>query len=259
MSNISYTGINKSDFYNESFILDVYVLLVKNLNPFSLQQKVSDKMKHEMVYMLWREYIPSEFYRYICEDENFKYLNGRDVSQPGVLEIVDSFIDQGKENLRMLQKYLANYKDIFQYVYSHVFPEIYATSEKRGIDHKSSFHILFKTYHNKMVIRKHQSAKNPSSYETENKENCEFEQKPIKNFDDFSNGEEEEFKKRAEKRNAARPEKTEELKAKKLKIKQEEDKAKEGQMWNRLAELNGEFKKIKHSKKEVKKMSATVL
>ena len=110
-----------------------------------------------------------------------------------------------------------------------------------------------------MVIRKHQSAKNPSSYETENKENCKFEQKPIKNFDDFSNGEEEEFKKRAKKRNAARPEKTEELKAKKLKIKQEEDKAKEGQMWNRLAELNGEFKKIKHSKKEVKKMSATVL
>ena len=108
LSNISYTGINKSDFYNESFILDVYVLLVKNLNPFSLQQKVSDKMKHEMVYMLWREYIPSEFYRYICEDENFKYLNGRDVSQPGVLEIVYSFIDQGKENLRMLQKHLAN-------------------------------------------------------------------------------------------------------------------------------------------------------
>ena len=65
-------------------------------------------MKHEMVYMLWRECIPSEFYKYICEDENFKYLNGRDVSQPGVLEIVDSFIDQGKENLRMLQKHLAN-------------------------------------------------------------------------------------------------------------------------------------------------------
>ena len=28
-------------------------------------------------------------------------------------------------------------------------------------------------------------------------------------------------------------------------MKQEEDKAKEGQMWNRLGELNREFKKIK--------------
>ena len=37
LPNISYTGINKTDFYNENFILDVYILLVKNLNPFSVQ------------------------------------------------------------------------------------------------------------------------------------------------------------------------------------------------------------------------------
>ena len=37
LSNISYTGISKNDFYNENFILDVYVLLV--LNTFSLTQK----------------------------------------------------------------------------------------------------------------------------------------------------------------------------------------------------------------------------
>ena len=37
LSNISYTGISKGDFYNESFILDIFILLVKNLNPFSLE------------------------------------------------------------------------------------------------------------------------------------------------------------------------------------------------------------------------------
>ena len=76
LSNISYTGISKNEFCNENFILDVYVLLVKNLNPFSLCRKVSDKTKHEMVYMLWRECIPPECYRYICEEKNFIYLNG---------------------------------------------------------------------------------------------------------------------------------------------------------------------------------------
>ena len=91
LSNISYTGINKSDFYNKGFILDVYVLLVKNLNPFSMNRKVSDKNKHEMAYMLWRECIPPKFYRYICEGNNFIYLNGKDVGQPGVLEIVGNF------------------------------------------------------------------------------------------------------------------------------------------------------------------------
>ena len=112
LSNISYTGINKSDFYNENFILDVYILLVKNLNSFSLQRKTTDKLKHEMVYMLRRECIPSAFYRYIRQDTNFKYLNGRDVNQSAVLEIVGKFIDQNKENLRLLQINLANCKDI---------------------------------------------------------------------------------------------------------------------------------------------------
>ena len=55
LSNISYSGINKNDFYNENFILDVYGLLIKNLNPFSLTRKISDKNKHEIVYILWRD------------------------------------------------------------------------------------------------------------------------------------------------------------------------------------------------------------
>ena len=46
---------------------------------------------------------------------------------------------------------------------------------------------------------------------------------------------------------------------KKLKIKQEDNKLKEGEMWNRLSELNGEFKKINQSKKEIEKMSSKVL
>ena len=120
LSNISYSGINENDFHNENFILDYYVLLVKNLNPFSLTRKISDKTEHKMVYMLWRECISSDFYRYICREKNFIYLNGRDVGQPGALEIVRNFINQGKKNLRMLQEYLSRYKDISQYVYSHV-------------------------------------------------------------------------------------------------------------------------------------------
>ena len=133
--------------------MDVYVLHFKNLNPSSLSRKVTDKTKHEMLYMLWRECIPSEFYRYICEEKNFIYLNGRDVGQPGVLEIVGGFIDQGKQNFLTLQEHLAQFKDIYQCVYSHVFPEIYTTSEKRGFDLKSNFHILLKAYRDKMLIR----------------------------------------------------------------------------------------------------------
>ena len=113
LPNISYTGISKNDFCNENFILDVYVLLVKNRNPFSLSRKISDQTKYEMVYMLWRECILSDLYRYVCDEKNFFYLNGRDVGHAGVLEIVGNFINQGKQNLRMLQENLARYRDIF--------------------------------------------------------------------------------------------------------------------------------------------------
>ena len=45
-SNISYAGINKEDFYNENFIFDVYLLVIKNLNPFLLNRKLNDQNKH---------------------------------------------------------------------------------------------------------------------------------------------------------------------------------------------------------------------
>ena len=41
--------------------------------------------------------------------------------------------------------------------------------------------------------------------------------------------------------------------------KSEESKVKEKDMWERLAKLNGEFKEIKKTKKEAKKMSETVI
>ena len=213
-----------------------------------------------MVYMLWRECIPPEFYRYISEEKNFIYLNGRDVGQPGVLEIVGGFIDQGKQNLRTLQEHLARYKDIYEYVYSHVFPEVHTTSEKRGFDLKSNFHILFKTYRNKQIMRQLYLAKNQANYENEQaKETHENEQKPIKNFNEFSDSEEQEVKDRTTKRLPGRREKTEELKNKKRKQKLEQNQVKESEMLNRLNKLNGEFKKIGQSKKESKKMSEAVL
>ena len=65
LSNIAYVGINKEDYYNENFIFDVYLLVTKNLNPFSLDRKLAEKNKHEMIYMLWKECMPQKFYRHI--------------------------------------------------------------------------------------------------------------------------------------------------------------------------------------------------
>ena len=84
LSNISYVGINKEDFYNENSIFDVYLLVTKNLNPYSLYRKLNDKNKHEMIYMLWKEPMLQRFYQHICKEKNFLYLNRNNVLQPKV-------------------------------------------------------------------------------------------------------------------------------------------------------------------------------
>ena len=77
ISYISYVGTNKEDFYNENFIFDVYLLVRKNLKPFSLDRKLNDKNKHEMIYMLWKECIPQRFYQHIVKKGIFFTLKGK--------------------------------------------------------------------------------------------------------------------------------------------------------------------------------------
>ena len=147
-----YVGINKEDFYNKSFIFDVYLLITKIVNPFLLDIKLNDQNKHQMIYMLWKECMPQKCYKYICKNHNFLYLNGKNVLQPKVSNIVTEYLNEDKNNYIELINNLSQYKDIFQYIYSNVFPEIYSSTEHRGFTLKSTFHIMFKTYKDKKNI-----------------------------------------------------------------------------------------------------------
>ena len=130
LSNIPYVGINREDFYNENFIFDVYLLITKNLNPFSLNRKLTDKNKHEMLYMLWKECMPLKFYHHICKEKNFLYLNAKNVLQPKVSKIINEYLNENIENYHEMRTNLSQYKNIFQYVYSNIFPEIYCSTER---------------------------------------------------------------------------------------------------------------------------------
>ena len=53
-SNIFYASLNDNDIADKNFCFDTYVLVTKNTNPFSLERKISDALKHEMIYLLWK-------------------------------------------------------------------------------------------------------------------------------------------------------------------------------------------------------------
>ena len=107
LSNISHVGIKKEDFYNENFLFDVYLLFTKNLNPFSLNRKLNDNNKHEMIYMLWKECMLQKFYQHICRENFFLYLNGKNVLQPKVLEIITEILNEGDQNYIELRNNLS--------------------------------------------------------------------------------------------------------------------------------------------------------
>ena len=168
--------------------------MTKNINPFSLERRLFDQSKYEMFYMLWKDCMPCDFYKFICKKENFSYLNSKNVLHPKVSDIVWSFTAEDENNYKKLRENLGKNKSIFQYVYLIVYPEIYCPTEKRGFYLKSQYLVAFKEYKDK----KAELGKDPKAYQ--NRENVNFEeQKPIL-IDDFTKEEEEELKKIVEPR-----------------------------------------------------------
>ena len=134
----------------------------------------------------------------------------------------------------MLQEHLARYKDIFQYVYSHLFPEVYTSSEKRGLDLKSNFHILFKTYRDKQIMRQQSLAKNQANYENEQpKKNTKTNKNRSKISMNSAIAKNKMLKTALQNDWLTDAKKAEELKIKKRKQKSEKSKVKEGEMKNR--------------------------
>ena len=106
--------------------------------------------------------------------------------------------------------------------------------------------------------------KNPENYENIRKETNIYEQNPV-TIDNFNKVKEKEVKEHVEKWRQKRREVAQQnkllkkKKKKKERKKQEETKIKEKDMWKCLNELNSEFREHKKTKKDAKKMSATII
>ena len=169
--------------------------MTKNLNPFLLDRKLNDPKKHEMISMIWRECMPAQFYKFICREENFIYMNRKNVLQTKVSEILTNFLAENEKNYVLLRNNLSQYKNIFQDLCLNVFREIHCTTGRTGFDLKSTFHIVFKTYKDKNI---EQLGKNSQNYKNAHAETSVSEQKPMK-IDDFNEAEKKEVKERIEK------------------------------------------------------------
>ena len=75
-------------------------MLTKNLNPFSTEHKIQDEASCKMLYMLWNECFPNDIYKHICQNDNFIYLNWKNVLHQKTSEIFWQFIEENTENYK---------------------------------------------------------------------------------------------------------------------------------------------------------------
>ena len=149
LSNVSCTGVKSEDFVDNNFTFDIITLLTKNINPFMLERKIVDVKNRDIIYMLWDECIEKTFYKHICENVNFIYLNSKNVLYSKTAQIVLNYLNKDSKNIALLRRCLQKHMKVIQFVYSRFFPEIYSLIDKRGINLKNEFLLTFKTWKDK--------------------------------------------------------------------------------------------------------------
>ena len=77
-----------------------------------------DVKDREMINMFWEDCNEPCLYKYICQPENFLYLNGKNIIYPRVAEIVMSYIEADHKNFDKLKRKLIKNKQLFQLAYS---------------------------------------------------------------------------------------------------------------------------------------------
>ena len=139
-----------------------------------------------MIYLVWKECVPADFYRHFCKEENLMYSNGKTVIYSTVAEIVLKSLEADTKSFPLLRENLFRFKNIFHYIYLITYPDIYCSTEKCGFDVKSTFYLAFKRSKDKKKYE--QAGKNLKNFVAQN-ENA-FEQKPI-TIDELNSDEEE--------------------------------------------------------------------
>ena len=180
LSNISYNGVKSGDFVDNYFMFDMITLLTKNINPFSLERKIVDLKNREISFILWGKCIEKSFYKHICENDSFIYLNSKNVLYSKTAQIVLDYLNKDTSNTVRLRKCLQNHMKTIQFVYSRCFPEIYSLIDKCGIKLRSEFLLTFKLWKDKKKFSTSNASEKKSEDEQPLEEKIEEDEKLIK-------------------------------------------------------------------------------
>ena len=102
-----------------------------------------DEYGREYVRMLWTYLAPNEFYIFICKHENFNDLNKLSRKYQNASETVNDFIVENNEHFSRLKKYFKRNAQVYQYIYTTLFPKYFCRVDDYGVKSKVAFDIAY--------------------------------------------------------------------------------------------------------------------
>ena len=146
-------------------MFDITTLITKSINPFSLERKINDSKSRDIIYKFWDDCVEKTFYKHISENENFIYLNGKNVLYVKTEQTVMDYLNKDPTNIFCLRGCLQKNMKTPQFVYSRCFPEIYSLIDKHGINLKGKFLLSFKAWKDKkkFPVEKPAKAQTPTT------------------------------------------------------------------------------------------------
>ena len=145
LTNVSYNRVKETDFQNRSFVIDCYSFIILYLNPFYLERKFENSIDRDYVNAMWNLMMPPALYNFVYQEENFKTLNKLKLKFQDTNEIIKTFLDDNLQ-LEILKDYLIKYAKSYQFIYGSLFPKYFARIDDYGIESKTNFDNLYKSY-----------------------------------------------------------------------------------------------------------------
>ena len=162
LTNVSYRRFKQSDFYKDSFIIDILSFLIQNFNPINLYTKLEIDKEREMIKFMWDIFVSNEFVSFMLKQNNYNMISQPNLTYQKANNVVIAYLNEDMNRISTLKYKIAERFDLIHYIYSFLYAKIYNRTNPFGIQRKNDFDFQFQMW------RKEKSqkfmAKDPTNY-----------------------------------------------------------------------------------------------
>ena len=127
--------------------MNVFSLLVQNLNPTMLNQKFDSDIERDYIKILLENCVSAQLCTFVCLKDNFTQLCQLQITFQKTNDIIKSFIEQDKTNIELLRQHFQQHAVTYQYLYPNLYPKLYSCKNRFGIHNKSIFEYTYRDWY----------------------------------------------------------------------------------------------------------------